>query len=1533
MKNARSLFAIVGLLLIGAAASLRAEDIDLYVDNGASTGVPNILFVIDSGANFESSATPCTYGSGGSPSLGASAGGVEQCALVDAIESLPNGVVNMAIMVNNSNGFATDVRLSTDAAYHEVCTGTYGGCLVRKLTFMDAAGKASLVKFIKSWKTTGQNSATEFNVKSGGDRTANMMQEAWAYYHGKTGMSGKVYSDSPLATGCQKNFVVFIGNAFNNSGGPADSGNQSPYDGTDALTSAQVNATADQKLKISETVKFSPNSCGVAESKATTSASNWSENWADEWARLMYQQDGGATGNYGVQNIITYTIGVVDDASCKPDYPALLTTMAKHGGGQYFKTGNASEMKAALFKILNEVQAVNSVFSSASLPVSVNAQGTYLNQIFLGMFRPDSSGSPRWYGNLKQYKLIEDASGDLKLADQNGNAAISSAGTGFITPNAVSFWTSKDITSVPDNTGGFFVNDLKGVPASGFDSPDGEVVEKGGAAQQLRKQNLTATFAGAGNTTANPRRMYTYCPSGVSCVADLTDATNDFSTANVGIAANAFGDTTSIKVSSIVRSGTSATVTTSGNHGFAVGTTVTISGASQSAYNVTQALTTVNASNTFVITGLTDYPTSPSAGSYVISPPSAGAFAVSSVSRTTATTGLNSQETVTVVTSSAHGFTTTSTVQLTGITPSTYNVQVTPSAVSTNSFTFSIAIQPNSVSQNGYTAVISPTSNAAIASVALTNPSQGNIAGSSSSAHKLHVGQTITISGASDGASSKYPGTYTVVTVPTSTSFTATNGGAQPKNQSGITATVSANTSTAQPIAVGSITRAATTDAATATVSGLPANWFGAVANDTKVVTIAKASGTNTNESAYEVSNVTATCQNTGCTIFTYPISVTPSSVISLNNATAGLSSGSSVTVNAGAITRSGTTATVTGLPASNFTTGQYLTIAASGTALSSENAYLGTWQITCSGTCTSFTFGPVELSPVTPATGSNIVAYSSTTPPDKDTIIKWVRGQDNFGDEKGPGGTVTVRPSIHGDVLHSRPAVINYGDASKGTIVFYGSNDGVFRAVNGNRTAAVGSVPAGGELWSLVLPEHFTQLNRQRVNSPELKLGTSILDGVQPKDYFIDGAAGSMIKLNSSKQVSEATLYLTMRRGGRLIYALDVTDPVKPIVKWKKDVNSSGFGGMGQTWSLPQLTLLQAYNDGDGKGVPVLIFGAGYDTANDAEPPGTNSMGNGIYVVNAATGDLIWGAGPACTDASKCLAIASMTHAIPSDIRFVDRDSNGRTEKMYFGDLGGNLWRADVHTADPAGWTVTRLATLGCDSGVCGSGATPRKFFYPPTVISVKPSGAPGAYDLVTAATGDREHPLRTQGAYLVEDYFFLLKDTGTMMGSPTVSDLKLADLENAGSASDTTSKFNVDGTEKGFRLKFQQGEKAVNAPVLNFGVVFFATNRPVDSTQMCAPNLGEAKAYAVDPFTGDRNTNVLDGGGLPPTAVTGPIAVERADGSEGVREACLGCGVAPPTGDPTKPPEETCKSALEECGGNRVIPKNLRRTYWFRK
>ena len=162
-----------------------------------------------------------------------------------------------------------------------------------------------------------------------------------------------------------------------------------------------------------------------------------------------------------------------------------------------------------------------------------------------------------------------------------------------------------------------------------------------------------------------------------------------------------------------------------------------------------------------------------------------------------------------------------------------------------------------------------------------------------------------------------------------------------------------------------------------------------------------------------------------------------------------------------------------------------------------------------------------------------------------RDPLIDWVRGTNNAGAELGPttGPLTTIRPSVHGDVLHSRPAVVNYG-GSIGVVVFYGANDGMLRAVNGNQTGT----GAGNELWSFVPQEFFGQLNRLRSNSPNIRLpSTPAGSSATPRDYFVDGPIGLYQRFAADGTVEKAMIFVGMRRGGRQIYAFDVTTPANP--------------------------------------------------------------------------------------------------------------------------------------------------------------------------------------------------------------------------------------------------------------------------------------------------------------------------------------------------------------------------------------------------
>lgn len=1605
MQSTTRLFAqVFSFVLIGFANPAFADDIDIYSGND-SAGVPNVLFLFDSAANFSASAANCNYASGGAPSLNGTSGGVQQCALVDVIESLPDtGTVNIGLMAYNANNFTSGA-----AAGVGPCVGSNGGCLLKPLTLMNAAGKTNLVNFIKSWKSSGSTDANGFVIKTNNEATGALMQEAWAYYNGKIGMSGKDYANAISGEGCQKNFLIFIGNAFNNSGSPGDgSGAADPNNSSTGLPSAQVQATAGQKIKLSNTVKFATPTCpNILTLAASTNASDWSENWADEWARLMYEKDASNTRD-GVQNIISYTIGVIDQAACKPIYPALLKNMADYGGGKYYQTGNASDVKNAILKILNEVQAVNSVFASSSLPVSVNAQGTYLNQIYMGMFRPDGTANPRWAGNLKQYSFVFDADGDLILGDAIKEPALSSSGKGFLSPNAISYWTCSNasnpflgnlsaaqqarINACPSGTtdplGGYWQNYPTIVTQSagkGYDLADGEYVEKGGVSQQIRLHNMAHTAATytAGSDT---RKLYTYCPNDVGCQAALTHADNAFSVNNAGITSAMFGASTQYKVVSIVRSGNTATVTTLGNHGFASGAVVTITGATDPAYNGNKTITVpAGSATTFTFGGLNDFPTTPSTASYTVQPHALTSVLLSSLGRTSNAASASNQETALADSgSSPHGFGTGNSVTVSGATGD-FNGAKNVTVTSPTTFEYPVTITPRTPSQNSYT-LQRPSGDLKIVSI-----SSGNTPlVTTEFNHGFSAGQSVVISGTGNN---KYDKTV-IVGAPSAKTFTFSATG----NPNGYTGTTGKVTGPSQvvTVAAGNVRRTGTGTTATATVgsvTALPANVFYSGAQ----LLITKSGGSANDESAY-AGTVVVTCPDATCTTLTYTVNVLPALTGGAGPLRAALGSGAAVAIGAGQITRNASgVATVNGIPAGLFADQQAVDILASGTALVSEAAYTASpasgWTITCTAPCTSFTFGPVSMTPISPAEGAQINVYSSSSPPDKDTLIKWVRGQDNFGDETGPGGSVTVRPSVHGDVLHSRPMVLNYGD-DKGVVVYYGDNGGVFRAVNGNKVNKPGTPASwgtpGSEIWGFIPPDMYGKLNRQRLNEPDLLL-PSTPAGIDPqplkKDYFVDGPTGVFQLFNrdasNNLTTAKAVLYLTMRRGGNFLYAIDVTDPASPQVLWVKDNTSAGMGEIGQTWSLPKVALVKGRYDLDGSGNklyrPVVVFGAGYDPAEDAEPPNNAavSMGRGIYVLDAVSGDLVWkatfGAATGCAVAAVTAnsGTASCTHAdmkysIPSDITLVDHDRDGFIDRFYFGDVGGNLWRTDLEpdSSSPLAntWRIGRLASLGCNDGVnCGAGKAPRKIFFAPEVITTQ------HYDAVFVITGDREHPLNDSTATQTPNRVFMVKDkkVGKDM-APTGNPLhlvipnELTDVsyrncvtndqgtpDNTGDDTRTCDKTAYAGEDWGYSIDLETGEKGVNAPLVVAGSVYFGTNlpKPVNPLQ-CTSNLGEARGYRLTPFDGDYGYVVFDSEGLPPSPVAGVVQVEKEIVVDNNTTTILvnvpfgiglGAGHQTAEGQTLQPGGDEpctgadCKSAFG--GGEPVINVNASRTrtYWY--
>lgn len=1422
-------------LLAGAlmSPSLHADDIDLYVGGEQATGAAaNVLIVLDNSTNWAAQAQHWTDG--------ATQGQAELQALSEIANTLSDNI-NVGLMIFGRDG---------------------GGLVRSSIREMDNTNRP-VFKQILDYMAANATSGSDADEVSSNTNYDNLMNSAFRYFAGKekwkdgngssqdrrdyngnlnntaaqpstsagledfslASATATIYRPpESVAEGCAKNFIIFIGNGFPSNIGSAEE-----------LTAAGslVGVTPDT----SQIVSISPKNP-----------------YADEWARFMYKSgipsvvDDPKNPGVKIRNrIATYTVDVCKDA-CEASQATLLKSMANAGGGKYFRSTSKDSIKSALSLIFAEIQAVNSVFASATLPISVNTQGTYENQVYLGVFRPDSSARPRWFGNLKEYKFGRycdadrndkvridftrvvpltgtfsatdervaddvaapdcgsDAEGkiDIKLylADKNGYRAIDEEGnTGFIDISAVSHWT----------TPSSFWTFMPTVNGSISDSPDGPAVERGAVAQRLR------THWGETATSPNPdgRKVYTClgtCLASTATTVQKTLSNNVVSTANAEVTSALAAPSGSVSVT-LARAGNTVTATvTSGTHGFVDGNAVVISGATPTAYNGTQTVTTGGSTTAFTYT-LAETPMSGISGTATL----AGTpVDISSVTLSSGTPGAAVTATVTV-TASIIG--TTASIAGTGL-PYIDGSRVRTNTSPGTSYAFSTTLPTAPGNATGIQAVGGGTTATGLTGSydavnnRFTVTSSSNLPGALKNAT---AGTVVAITNSSDA---NYNGTWSVVnsSVKTLTFAYRTYAGCNPCTG----ATIAAAGAASDPITV---TRSVGSTTATATRTS---NNLSSLANGDTVI-------------------------------------------------------------------------------------------------ISGIGGYDGNWSVSAVSGLT-FQFGPITLGPATPATGTITAALSGTgSGPTTTNLINWTRGKDLWEDENLNASLTDVRASIHGDVLHSRPVVVNYG-ASIGIVGFYGSNDGLLRAIKGGIADTDGE-----EKWAFVAQEfmNYGKLarlygNNEVVRYPNLACGIS--PAPTQRGYFWDGplTAYQTADGTASTPPSKTWLYAAMRRGGRALYAFDVTNPDNPALMWRISNTMAGFSELGQTWSEPKIVKLKGKSviDGTTQTQQALVFGAGYDATQEDKPTGsarTVAMGRGVFVVDAATGAKISLLSP---------PEGVQGYSFAADVTPLDTNGDGFVDRVYAADTGGNIFRfdavqtAEIGTADY--WKTYRIATVGDIAN--DGGADARKFLFAPEVVPFRDDGVLKTSILI--GSGDREKPLANKKpngtpnalacpAYYSDAYYgtpvtdrlFGIIDTvqvGVDEATVNASPIVMADLLEVNADSNNLASFSLDSSYKGWNIRLKNDptaigtpgeEKTVNQARVIGGVAFFATNTPVapDPSKGICTNLGEALGYAVDPFTGlpaiNRDASVDDngtatytsadyatqfaGGGLPPTVTAGVVSI----------------------------------------------------------
>jgi len=320
----------------------------------------------------------------------------------------------------------------------------------------------------------------------------------------------------------------------------------------------------------------------------------------------------------------------------------------------------------------------------------------------------------------------------------------------------------------------------------------------------------------------------------------------------------------------------------------------------------------------------------------------------------------------------------------------------------------------------------------------------------------------------------------------------------------------------------------------------------------------------------------------------------------------------------------------------------------------------------------------------------------------------------------------------------------------------------------------------------------------------------------------------------------------------------------------------------LGESWSEPQFGLVKTTND-DTDGTAVFFIGGGYSE--------NNSAGKIVVAIDVFTGEVV----RKFTDINTYTTDTEHTtdtniyYSVPSSVKVVDEDNNGFVDKVYVGDLGGQVWRFGQVSFDSDGNTLsfpdsdeninnwTGQILFRAPTDVVDAVSYTRKFFYPPSVTLEH------GYDLIFIGTGDREAACdTTTGA----DRIYSIKDTH---GSNTLIEADLVDVTDPLATTPnldlTNSDVDLNGQyDQGWYIRLvDQSDAAVGEKVLANGTVFYKTlyiTTFTPNNHPCLPG-GEARLYAVNYKTGravlflggdidgdgnaDLTRSVMIGGGIP--------------------------------------------------------------------
>jgi len=266
------------------------------------------------------------------------------------------------------------------------------------------------------------------------------------------------------------------------------------------------------------------------------------------------------------------------------------------------------------------------------------------------------------------------------------------------------------------------------------------------------------------------------------------------------------------------------------------------------------------------------------------------------------------------------------------------------------------------------------------------------------------------------------------------------------------------------------------------------------------------------------------------------------------------------------------------------------------------------------------------------------------------------VTGADNANYIKGDtsleernGGLLRNRPTtVLGDIVGSSPAYVKETDT-----LYVGANDGMLHAFDATTGAELfGYVPR------IVDASSMAMLSR----------------GDYAHKFLVDGP---VVTTSRSLTPNKTILVGTLGRGGKGVFALDVTAPGRAtatsITKW--ELAETPRSNMGLVLGRPIMAKVKT-------GAAAVVMGNGINSA------GGKAV---LLIIDVETGGVIREIDTGVGSATIPNGLSAPTGVYGSDGKSL--------AYVYAGDMQGNVWKFDLTAATPASWTAKRLFTAAIGS------------------------------------------------------------------------------------------------------------------------------------------------------------------------------------------------------------------------------------------